>query len=185
MKIPSLAVALLTLAGMAQAQSLRIDGGAIAHLESISVVDPHYDATAAASANPFSISGSYRGGVLAGLFGYQRNGAASTLWSVAASVKALTALKLVAGYADQDRSNTMTANESTTAWVIGANFTLSDGTLLLGYGSAVPEGVAGTRQWSLGYAYPLSRRAHVYADASGHKAASSVRHFDRGIRAAF
>lgn len=185
MKIPSLAVALLALTGTVQAQSLRIGGGGTAYLDSVSAFDARYDARAAASANPFSISGSYRGGALAGLAGYQRNGAASTLWSVAASVKALTALKLVAGYADQDRSNAMAANESTTAWVVGANFTLSGATLLLGYGRTVPEGVAGTRQWSLGYAYPLSRRAHVYADASDRKAASSVRHFDLGIRAAF
>lgn len=146
---------------------------------------PQYRANAEALANPFSISGTYKGGTMAAMLGFERNGIESTLWSVAASVKPLKALKLMASYADQDRGHTMAVNENTTAWVVGANYTLASGTVLLGYGRKEPDGAASTRQLSIGYEYPLSKRTYVYADASDKKAASTVRHFDLGIRASF
>lgn len=146
---------------------------------------PQYRANAEASANPFSISGTYKSGAVAAMLGFERNGIESTLWSVAASVKPMPKLKLMASYADQDRGHTMAANENTTAWVVGANFALASGTVLVGYGRKEPDGAATTRQLSIGYEYPLSKRTFVYADASDKKASSTVRHVDIGIRASF
>ncbi|MES2319205.1 MAG: porin [Pseudomonadota bacterium] len=146
---------------------------------------PQYPANSAASVNPFSISATYKGGKFAALLGYERNGIESTLWSVAASLKPLPALKLMASYADQDRGHTTLANDATTAWVVGANYTVANGTLLVGYGRKEPEGVATTRQWSIGYEYPLSKRTYLYADASDKRAVAKVRHLDLGIRASF
>ncbi|MES2016914.1 MAG: porin [Pseudomonadota bacterium] len=147
---------------------------------------PQYPANAPASANPFSISGTYKHGMLGALLAYERNGVESTVWSVAASVKPVAALKLMASYADQDRGHSMAANETSTAWVVGANYTIGNaGTMLLGYGRKMPDGVTSTRQWSLGYEYPLSKRTYLYADASDKKTAAAVRHVDLGMRASF
>jgi predicted porin len=88
-------------------------------------------------------------------------------------------------YGEQERSGAIRAADTTSAWVVGATYALATGTVLLGYGRTSPEGLAATRQWSLGYEYPLSRRTFVYADASDKKAAGSVRQIDLGIRAAF
>ncbi|MEJ7808079.1 MAG: porin, partial [Telluria sp.] len=115
----------------------------------------------------------------------ERNGVESTLWSVAASYKPMPALKLMAIYSHQDRGHTMLANESTKAWVAGANYTIMNGTLLLGYGRKAPDAVTATRQLSIGYEYPLSKRTYVYADASRKENAITVNHLDLGIRASF
>jgi predicted porin len=142
---------------------------------------PRYRADGAASANPFSISTSCRARAWGGLAGHERD--ESAWWSAAASAWPLTALRLTASYAD--RGHTPMADESTSAWVVGANYSVATGTLLLGYGRLAPDGAPGTRLWSLGYAYPLSRRAYVYANASDQNAASSVPHVDLGLRASF
>ena len=89
---------------------------------------------------------------------------------------AITPLKRMASYADQDRGHTLLTNESTTSWVVGANYTIGNaGTMLLGYGRKMPDGVTSTRQWSLGYEYPLSKRTYFYADASDKEADHIVR----------
>ncbi len=146
---------------------------------------PQYRPNSAASANPFSISGTYKKGSIGAMVGVERNGVESELWSVAASYKPAPALKLMAIYSHQDRGHTMAANESTKAWVAGANYTIMNGTLLLGYGRKEPAGVTATRQLSIGYEYPLSKRTYLYADASRKENATSVNHLDLGIRAAF
>lgn len=149
------------------------------------VAAPQYRANAEASANPFSISGTFKRGPFAAMVGVERNGVESELWSVAASIKPTAALKLMASYADQDRGHTMAANETTTAWVAGANYTMGAGMLLLGYGQKSPDNVVKTRQLSIGYEYALSKRTYLYLDASQKKAAATVRHYDLGIRASF
>ena len=45
----------------------------------------------------------------------------------------------------------------TTAWVAGANYTLAP------YLRKAPEGLATIRQWSIAYAYPLSKASYGYA----------------------
>ncbi len=146
---------------------------------------PQYRANSEASANPFSISATYKRGNVGAMLAVERNGIESELWSVAASIKPVKELKLMAIYGHQDRGHTMAINESTKAWVLGANYTLASGTLLLGYGRKSPEGVTRTEQLSIGYEYPLSKRTYLYADASRKENAITVNHFDIGIRASF
>lgn len=146
---------------------------------------PQYRANSEASANPFSISATYKSGTVAAMLGVERNGVESELWSAAASVKPVKALKLMAIYSHQDRGHTMAINERTKAWVVGANYTIATGTLLLGYGRKTPDGVTRTEQLSIGYEYPLSKRTYVYADASRKENALKVNHVDIGIRASF
>ena len=146
---------------------------------------PQYRANSAASANPFSISGTYKKGSVGAMVGVERNGIESELWSVAASFKPAAPLKLMAIYSHQDRGHTMAANESTKAWVVGANYTIVNGTLLLGYGRKEPAGVTVTKQLSIGYEYPLSKRTYLYADASRKENTATVNHLDLGLRAAF
>lgn len=143
---------------------------------------PQYRANSAASANPFSVSATYKSGIFAAMAGFERNGIESDITTIAAYVKPVAPLKLMAIYSKQDRGHTMAINESTTAWVLGANYALRTGTILVGYGNKDPEGVAGTRQVSLGYEHTLSKRTYLYADVSRKKAASTVRHYDLGIR---
>ncbi len=146
---------------------------------------PQYRANSPASANPFSISATYKSASVGALLGVERNGIESDLWSLAASVKPAKPLKLMAIYSHQDRGHTMAANESTKAWVLGANYTVAASTVLLGYGRKEPDGVTATRQLSLGYEYALSKRTYLYADASRKENATTVKHVDLGIRAAF
>lgn len=134
---------------------------------------------------PLSISSAGNGGNAAAMLRLKRSDADALPWSLAATARPMAALTLVAGYADQERGRAAALNENTTAWVVGANYTLAAGTLLLGYGRRDPDGAAATRQLSIGYAYPLSKRTYLYADASGRKAAATVRQFDIGMRAAF
>lgn len=147
-----------------------------------SAAQPQYRANAAASANPFSISTTYKRGIFAAMAGFERNGIESDVMTIAASVKPLPALKLMAIYSDQDRGHTMAQNEATQAWVLGANYTVQSGTILFGYGQKDQEGVAKVKQLALGYEHPLSKRTYLYADISNKKGAATVRHYDLGIR---
>ena len=149
------------------------------------VAAPQYGPNAQASANPFSISGTYKGGTVAAMLGYERNGIESNVWSIGASINPLPSLKLMASYSDQDRSHTMAINSSTTAWVVGANYAALGGSLLLGYGTKEPDGLVETKQLSIGYEYPLSKRTFLYVDASQRKAATTLRYYDLGIRTTF
>lgn len=188
MKIPLLALACAAaLPGAAQAQSedglgsLRIGRASGAYLESIakgraSMALLQYRANADTPTRPFSIASPVSDAALQGYEGR---------WSLAASVKPLAALKLTLGYADQERAQALALGQSTTAWVVGANYMVAAGTVLFGYGRKAPDGVATSRQLSIGYEYPLSKRSYFYADASDHKTTSTLRHIDIGIRASF
>ncbi len=146
---------------------------------------PQYGPNAPASANPYSISATYKKGAVGAMIGVERNGIESQVWSIGAFYKPITALKVMAIYGRQDRGHTLAANEMTNAWVLGANYTLAGGTVLLGYGRKNPDNVTGTRQMSIGYEYPLSKRTFIYADASEKRSSAKVRHLDLGIRATF
>jgi predicted porin len=160
-------------------------GGGAALIGRGTTLLPQYRANAEASANPFSISATYKNPVVGAMVALERNGVESKLWSVAGSVKPIKDLKLMAIYGHQDRGHTMAANEATKAWVVGANYSVASGTVLLGYGRKEPEGVTRTRQLSIGYEYALSKRTFVYADASRKQAASRVNHLDLGMRSTF
>jgi predicted porin len=146
---------------------------------------PQYPANAPLSANPFSVSATYKAGVLAAMAAYERNAAETTIWSVAGSAMATKSIKLVASYQKQDQGHTMASNALTKAWVMGANFDVSSGTFLLGYGQKSPEGQATTKQLGLGYEHNLSKRTYLYVDASNKKAAKSVNFFGVGIQHKF
>ena len=146
---------------------------------------PQYPANSPLSANPFSVSATYRAGILAAMAAYERNAAETTIWSVAGSAMAGKALKLVASYQEQDQSHTVASNAHTKAWVAGANYDVGTGVVLLGYGQKSPEGQVKTRQVALGYEHNLSRLTYLYVDASNRKAARSVNFFDVGIQHKF
>lgn len=192
MKILLLALAFgAAFTGTAQAQSddglgtLRIGRASGAYLESIakgraSMALLQYRANTETPASPFAIGAPSSDAPLGG-----SDVPGSESWSLAASLKPLAALRLTLGYADQERGQALAPVQGSTAWVVGANYTLAAGTVLFGYGRKAPEGLATSRQLSIGYEYPLSKRSYFYADASGHKTVATVRHIDFGIRAAF
>ncbi|MES2151944.1 MAG: porin [Pseudomonadota bacterium] len=146
---------------------------------------PQYPANAQASANPFSVSATYKSGPVAALAAYERNVVESKLWTLGASVIASGDIKLMADYSRQDRGHTLAANSKTKAWVIGVNYAIGAGKLLAGYGRKQPDGVVATREASIGYEHSLSKRSYIYVDASNKKAATAVRYYDVGIRHAF
>jgi predicted porin len=146
---------------------------------------PQYRANAQPSANPYSVSATYKRGAVGAMVGMERNGIESDVWSLGAFYKPVTALKVMAIYGRQDRGHTMASNAMTRAWVVGANCVLATGTVLVGYGRKSPDGVVATRQFSIGYEYPLSKRTFLYADASQKRNTGKVRHLDLGIRATF
>ncbi|PWF55151.1 porin [Massilia glaciei] len=158
-------------------------------------VPPLYPSGAQASANPFSLSTTYKNGPLAGMLAVERNGVESEVYSIGASIditRMVPGLKLMASYIRQDHSHTAPPGfDSARAWVLGANWAMGAGTLLAGYGQKSPEGVARTRQLSLGYEYSLSRRTQLYFDASRRRAAAPaaaatrVNHFALGVNHAF
>jgi predicted porin len=149
---------------------------------------PQYGANAEASANPFSISTTYKNGPAGVMLAYERNAVESKLWSIAGSIMAAPELKLMASYTKQDQSNTKLINTKTKSWVIGANYTMGAGKILAGFGNKNPDGVTKTKQYSLGYEYSLSKRTYLYADVSSKKGPtvpSSINHFALGVNHAF
>ena len=146
---------------------------------------PQYRANAEASANPYSVSATYKAGALGAMLGFERNGIEAEVRSAGVYFKPIETLKLMGVYTDQDRGHTMAFNEGVKAWVVGANYTIGSGTILAGYGRKEPDGVIETRQVSLGYEYALSKRTYVYVDASSKEAATKVRHYDIGLRTSF
>ncbi|MBP1202377.1 putative porin [Duganella sp. 1411] len=142
---------------------------------------PQYPANATLESNPYSVSGTYRGGIFGAMLAYERNAAETTLWSVAGSVQANPDVKLVASYQKQDQSHTMATNYDTKAWVTGLNWNVGLGTILAGYGQKSPDGLAKTKQTSVGYEYNLSTRTYLYADLSRRAAATSVNFYGVGI----
>ena len=154
-----------------------------------------YLAGAEASANPFSISGTYNNGPLAVMAGYERNAVETKVMSVGAAFNVTPELKLMALATRQDQENTFRINPKTKAWVLGANYTMGPGKILAGYGQKDPDGItAKTKQMSLGYEYSLSKRTYVYIDASRKKnplaapnnaSVGTTNYYDLGVNHSF
>ncbi|MES2901236.1 MAG: porin [Pseudomonadota bacterium] len=132
---------------------------------------------------PFSLSGTYRAS--AAMLGFERQGIDAEAWTARAAMMASADLKLTARFADQERVPGHALPEPTTAWVVGANYSLASGSLQVGYGRLAPEGAAGTRQFSIGYEYAVSKRLSLFADMAETRSAMRIRHLDLGVRAAF
>lgn len=134
---------------------------------------PQFRSGSDASANPYSVSATYRNGPAALMAAVERNAVETRLWSIAGSIMASPDLKLMASHTRQDRGHTFINNEEARAWVVGANYTMGAGKLLAGYGQknqgAVNVGMQKTKQFSLGYEYSLSKRTYIYLDASNKK----------------
>ena len=155
---------------------------------------PQFPANWEAPVNPFSVSGTYKNGPVAAMLAYERNAVEHKLMSAAASLMVTPELKLMGSYTRQDRFTTTVANPKTKAWVLGANYTMGPGKFLAGYGQKTPDGVAKTKQVSLGYEYSLSKRTYLYVDASRKQAnvnlatpgvTTKVNHYDVGVNHAF
>jgi predicted porin len=155
---------------------------------------PQYPANAEASAVPFSITGTYRNGPVGVMLAAERNAIETRLYSIAASFLATPEFKLLGSYTTQNRDHTALTNPKTKAWVLGANYTLGPGKILAGYGQKSPDGIAKTKQFSLGYEYSLSKRTYLYVDASRKDAntvtatptiTTKINHFDVGVNHAF
>jgi predicted porin len=149
---------------------------------------PQYAANAEGSANPFSISTTYKNGPTGVMLAYERNAVESKLWSIAGSIMPSPELKLMASYTKQDQANTKLINTKTKSWVLGANYKVGAGTILAGYGQKNPDGLTKTKQLSLGYEYSLSKRTYLYADLSNKKGPTtpgSINHFALGVNHAF
>lgn len=148
--------------------------------------NPQYRANAEASANPYSVSATYKRGPAAFMLATERNAVETDLWSIAASYYVIPALNLMASYQRQDEGHTRAFNADTRAWIVGANWSIGPGKLLAGYGRKRPDGAPSVRQLSIGYEYSLSKRTYLYADASTKKTgASSVRYYALGVNHVF
>jgi predicted porin len=148
-----------------------------------------YGANFEASANPYSISATYKNGPVAAMLATERNAVESRLSLIAASVFATPELKLMASYQRQNQDHTKLINPMTKAWILGANYTMGPGKFLAGYGQKSPDGVLKTKQTSLGYEYSLSKRTYLYADASkkkgGTQAPETLNTYSLGVNHAF
>jgi len=106
--------------------------------------------------------------------------------SIAAVAQPIAALKLVAGYADRERSHANLGVDPHAAWALGANYSIASGLFQLGYARHAPEGVLPIKKrLSIAYEYPLTRYAILYADASHNKAEHGVRHYRIGLRSSY
>ena len=128
-----------------------------------------YPSGAEGSATPYSISATYKNGPVAVMLANERNAVETRLMSIAGSIYPMPELKLMASYQRQNQDHTKLVNPMTKAWILGANYTMGPGKLLAGYGQKSPDGIAKTKQISLGYEYSLSKRTYLYADASQRK----------------
>lgn len=154
-----------------------------------SAANPQYAAGAEASANPFSVSATYKHGPAAFMAAYERNAVESTVWSIGAAVHATPELKLMGTYSRQDQDHTRLLDAGTDAWVLGANYTLGASKFLAGFGEKDPDGQEKVRQLSLGYEYSLSKRTYLYMDVSRKKGMpanpNAVNQYDIGINHTF
>jgi predicted porin len=142
---------------------------------------PQYIANAEATANPYSVSATYKNGPGSLLVAAERNAVESKLLLLGAALNPTDALKLMATYSRQDQDHTKLVNPKTKAWVVGANYVVGASKFIAGYGQKSPDGVIKTKEASLGYEYSLSKRTFVYADASNKKAATSINYYNVGI----
>ncbi|MEN3274248.1 MAG: hypothetical protein V7631_38 [Massilia sp.] len=146
---------------------------------------PQYPVGAQATANPFSVTGTYNNGPAALMVGYERNAVETKVMAVGASFMVTPDLKLMGTATRQDQENIAAVNPKTKAWVLGANYALGPGKILAGYGQKDPDGQVKTKQMSLGYEYSLSKRTYLYVDASRKKAQNSVNYYDLGVNHSF
>ena len=154
---------------------------------------PQYGANAMASANPFSITTTYKNAGLGAMLAYERNAVESVVRSIAAYVMINPDMKLMASINRQDQSHTRLFNHDTKAWVMGANYTLGTSRFLAGVGQKHVDGMEKVKQLSLGYEYSLSKRTYIYADVSNKKGAprltptsgTSINHYALGVNHSF
>lgn len=150
---------------------------------------PQYPTGTEASVLPYSVTGTYKNGPAAFMLASERNAVESHLYSIAGSVMATPELKLMASYQRQNQDHTARINPITKAWILGANYTMGPGKVLAGYGQKSPDGVAKTKQASVGYEYSLSKRTYVYADASKKKGGTqnpeTINTYSLGVNHAF
>ena len=160
-----------------------------------------YAAGAQASANPFSIAGTYNNGPAAAMLAYERNAVESKVWSVAGSFSVTPELKLMGTYSHQNMEHTNTQRPTIKGAEIGATYGVGPGKLLVGFGLKKQEENVRlhdliTRQYSLGYEYSLSKRTYLYVDASrktnvfnqatgAASATPTVNHYDIGLNHSF
>jgi predicted porin len=154
-----------------------------------SFLSPQYPVGSEASSTPYSIAATYKNGPVAMMLANERNAVETRLWSIAGSIFPVPELKLMASYQRQNQDHTKVANAMTKAWILGANYTMGPGKLLAGYGQKSPDGVAKTKQLSIGYEYSLSKRTYLYADASqkkgGVQVPSTINTYSLGVNHAF
>ncbi|MES2297068.1 MAG: porin [Pseudomonadota bacterium] len=146
---------------------------------------PQYPVGAEATANPFSVSGTYKNGPVGAMLAYERNGIETKLYDLGAYIMATPELKLMANFARQNQEHTLAHNDTTRAWVIGANYTMGAGKLLAGIGQKSPDNVVKTKEFSLGYEYSLSKRTFLYVDASTRRAATNTSMYQLGVSHSF
>jgi predicted porin len=156
-----------------------------------------YASGAQASANPFSVAGTYNNGPAAAMLGYERNAIESKVWSAAGSFSVSPELKLMGTYSHQNQDHTNTAHEEIKAWLLGATYAVGPGKVLAGYGQKKMDAAsATTKQLSVGYEYSLSKRTYLYVDASKKKdifsqitgafaASPTVNSYDLGLNHSF
>jgi predicted porin len=156
-------------------------------------LQPQYPANAVASANPYSISATWKSGPGALMLAAERNAIETEVKSFAGYVMTSPDLKLMFSITRQDQSHTKVFNQNTKAWVVGANYTMGASKILAGIGQKNADGVEKVKQFSLGYEYSLSKRTYLYADISNKKGApaiapsknTSINHLDLGINHSF
>ena len=145
------------------------NGDPVAIIGRGTVAAPQYAIGAEGSANPYSLTATYNNGPYAGMLAYERNAVETKLWSIGSSLMPIKELKLFASYQKQDQEHTKLINPDTKAWVLGANYWVGPGKILLGYGQKMPDGYIKTKQASVGYEYNLSARTYLYVDLSNRK----------------
>ena len=143
--------------------------------------------TGTPTANPYSLSGTYsQSGISLGA-GYERNAVETKFWYLGGSFMATPELKLMASYSRQDQGATKPVNPNTKGWVLGGQYAVGTGTVLLGYGQIKPDGSNANKRFSIGYEHNLSKRTYLYVDAYNEKppVGSTVNSFDVGINHRF
>ncbi len=148
---------------------------------------PQFAANAIPTTTPYSLSATAINGPFGAYAAYEKNAIETKLWSVGAYVKPVDALKVMATYQQQDQTENVLINPKTKAWVVGANYTVGVGKILLGYGQKTPDNVlnnpalAKTKEASVGYEYNLSARTFLYTDVSNKRAATTANYVALGI----
>lgn len=134
----------------------------------------NYAANAQASANPFSIAGTYNNGPIAAMLAYERNAVESKIWSLAASYSITPELKVMGTYSRQNQEHINTLRPTIKGAELGLTYAMGPGKILAGFGMKKQDENFAlhdllTRQYSLGYEYSLSKRTYLYVDASRKK----------------